>query len=342
MGTLPARDRWARLASRSALVRWLAKWGISVGSLVLGFLTLFVFRRGLPHVAWIVGYLLLLWLLFAVLSERRAALRARGRHLVVGAGDYAIQTLYHGLSLFVLPAYYAAATLDSLNVLFVVAVAGSALVTAVDPWYRRLVQPRPWLGHALFGFSIFAALNVALPLVGVRPILALEAGAVVAALALTPAFLRPGAVGWAQALPRALALACLASVIAWFARTLVPPAPMFIARAVAARTVQSLEPVDVVRGPVPASTVAEWGGITAFTAIHAPGGLRQEVVHVWRRDGAVIARVSLATVRGGRAEGFRTWSQRRDLRPPLAGRYAVDVRTASSQLIGRLRFTITP
>ena len=44
--------------------------------------------------------------------------------------------------------------------------------------YRRLVHPRPWLNHALLGFSIFAALNVALPLVGVRPIMALEGSAV--------------------------------------------------------------------------------------------------------------------------------------------------------------------
>ena len=39
---------------------WLADWGVSFASLTGGFFTLFVFRRGLPHVAWIVGYLLLL------------------------------------------------------------------------------------------------------------------------------------------------------------------------------------------------------------------------------------------------------------------------------------------
>ncbi len=109
---------WARLGSRCPVLGWLETWGVSLASLVLGLLTLFIFRRGLPHVGWIVGYLLLLWLLFAALTELRAALEERGRHLVVGAGEYAIQSLYHGLSLFVLPAYYAAATLDSVNALF--------------------------------------------------------------------------------------------------------------------------------------------------------------------------------------------------------------------------------
>ena len=51
----------------SVTLRWLRRWGISFASLAGGILTLFVFRRGLPHVAWIIGYLLLLWLLFALL-----------------------------------------------------------------------------------------------------------------------------------------------------------------------------------------------------------------------------------------------------------------------------------
>jgi len=126
----------ARLTSRLPWLRWVETWGVSLASLVLGLLTLLVFRRGLPHVGWIVGYLLLLWLIFAALSEWRAALEDRGRHRVVGVGEYAMQSLYHGLLLFVLPAYYASATLTSVNVFFLGGVAAGALVTAVDPWYR--------------------------------------------------------------------------------------------------------------------------------------------------------------------------------------------------------------
>jgi hypothetical protein len=333
---------WRRLVACWPHLYWLGTWGISLGSLVLGLLTLFVFRRGLPHVGWVVGYLLLLWLLFAALSELEGPLRLKGRHRVVGVGAYAIQSLYHGVLLFVLPAYYAATTLGSRNVFFLAAVAGGALLTAVDPWYRRLVGPRAWLGHALLAFSIFSALNVALPLVGIRPILALEMSAVLAVIALVPAIRRQRAISWTRALGRAVVFAGLGAVVAWYGRDLVPPAPLFITRAVAARAVDRLEPVDVIHGSIPASTVAEWGELAAYTAIYAPGGLRQEIAHVWIRDGAVVARISLSPVHGGRAEGFRTWSRRTDLKPPLAGRYRVDVVTASDQLIGRLRFTVTP
>ena len=335
---------WTRVAGRFPLLGWLGRWGISIASLAMGLMTLLVFRRGLPHVGWIVGYLLLLWVLFALLAELRAPLEERGRRLVVSAAAYTIQTLYHNLLVFVLPAYYATSTLTSENVFFLLAVVAGALVTAVDPWYRRIVHARPWLEHLLLGFSIFAALNVALPLVGVRPILALLGGAALAALALTPALRHAAGLGWKEAHARAVGLALLAVVIVWFARGWVPPAPLFMARAVAARAVTMLEPVEPIEdGSVPAATVAEWGGIAAFTAIYAPSGLRQPIEHVWYRDGQYLTRIPLGSpVLGGRAQGFRTYSRNEELRPPLAGRYRVDVRTGAGQLIGRLRFTVTP
>ena len=323
-------------------LRWLRRWGISLASLALGLATLLVFRRGLPHVGWIVGYLLLLWLVFAVRAELGAPLGTRGQRLAAGAADYTIQTLYHNLLLFVLPAYFAAATFTSANVVLPAGVAAGALLTAVDPWYARLVKDHPLLQQALLGFSIFAALNVALPLVGVRPIFALLGSAALAGLALTPAFHRRGRVSWAQAHAFAVALALVAVAVVWLGRGFVPPAPLALARAVVARDVVNLEPVDASAGPISAATVAAWGGLTAYTAVYAPAGLRQAIAHVWRRDGAAIARIALSPIRGGRAEGFRTWSRRTDLRAPLAGRYTVDVVTASGQLIGRLSFTITP
>jgi hypothetical protein len=344
-GARPSHGRlaaWRGLVKRTPAVGWLLRWGISLGSLGLGLVTLLVFRRGLPHVGWIVGYVLLLWLLFAVLTEVRAGLEKRGRRLVVGAAEYTIQTLYHNLLLFVLPAYVVSATLTSVNVLFLLAVAVGALLTAVDPWYRALVGARPWVTHLLLGFSLFAALNVALPLVSVRPIVALEGSAALAALALAPAFRRRGRIPWTRAGVLAAALAGIAVVAVWYGRALVPPAPLSLKRTVAARDVVNLEPVDEVRGAIPATTVQEWGGLVAFTAVYAPAGLRQAIEHVWWRNGEVIARVPLAPVQGGRAEGFRTYSRRSDLRPPIAGRYTVDVITASGQLVGRLRFTVTP
>jgi Family of unknown function (DUF5924)/Protein of unknown function (DUF2914) len=321
---------------------WLRRWGISIGSLAMGLATLFVFRRGLPHVGWIVGYTLLLGLVVAVLAEARVPLEARGRGRVVSAAEYTIQTLYHNLLLFVLPAYWASATPTSPNVIFVAGVALGALITAIDPLYAALGRQYRWLKHALLAFSLFAALNVALPLVGVRPGVALLGSAALAGLALAPAFRGTG-MGWPRALVRATTAAFIGISLVWVGRELVPPAPVFLAAKQVARDVRELEPVDPIDGPIPAATVVEWGGsLAAYTPVHAPAGLRDTIEHVWWKNGRVIARVRLSPVEGGRAQGFRTWSRKSDLGMPLDGDYAVDVRTASGQLIGRLTFTVTP
>lgn len=319
---------------------WVRTWGASVASLGSGLLALFVFRRGLPAVGWIVGYLLLLWLIFVVFTQAQAPLERRGRRFVVSAVDYTLQTLYHNLLLFVLPAYYASTTLTSVNAWFLLAVVGGVLVTAVDPWYRAVVHPRRWLGHALLAFSMFAALNVALPLVGLRPFWALQGSALLAALALTPALRRTGG-GWKGAFVRAGVFAGLAVGLLFPFSSWIPPAPLHLARATLARAVSSLEPVGPVQSPVSVADLRAFGGLVAYTAVYAPAGLREPIAHVWKKDGLAVVTVPLSPVRGGRAEGFRTYSRRTDFGQSPGGRWEVDVVTAHGQLIGRLSFAIT-
>jgi len=325
---------------RRAWFPWARKWGVSLASLASGLLALFVFRRGLPNIAWIVGYLLLLWLVFAVFTQLRAPLLARGRHLVLDAVDYTMQTLYHNLLLFVLPSYYASATLTAANAWFVLLLAAGALVTAVDPWYRAVVHPRRWLNHALLALSMFAALNVALPLVGLRPFWALEGSVVFCALALTPALRRLGG-SWKGAAIRAVVFAGAAVVLLAPLRAWIPPAPLHLARATLAWSVSGLEPVGPLESPISAANLRSLGGIVAYTAIYAPAGLREPVFHVWKKDGRAVATVPLSPVRGGRAEGFRTYSHKTDFGPSPAGRWEVDVVTEHGQLVGRLRFVVT-
>lgn len=325
------------------ILSWLGTWGVSFASLGGGLLTLFVFRRGL-RVAWIVGYLLLLWLLFAVVTAARQTLEGSGRRagrLLVGAADYTIQTLYHGLLLFVLPAYWAATTPTSANAPFLGFLVALALLATFDPWYRALVRPRPWLGHVFFVVSVFAALNVALPLVGLPPFPSLVASAFLAVVALTPAVRRARRLAWPYAFRLMLALGVVAATAAALGRGLVPPVPLFMANGVIAWS------VDAAGAPVPAPEAVPAGvlkerGLVAYTAIYAPAGLSQPVSHVWRLNGKVVETVVLSPVRGGRREGFRTYSRKTAFPADPVGRWTVEVTTSSGQLIGRLRFRVTP
>ena len=327
-----------------SLVAWLRRWGISIASLVGGVLTLFVFRRGLPHVGWIVGYLLLLWLLVAVLVQARDTLQAsdkRAHRLVLTATEYTVQTLYHGVLLFLLPAYWAATTLSSPNVLLLVLLAALALLATIDPWYRAIVQWSPWFGYVFFVVSMFGALNLALPLVGVPPFAALLIAAWLAVVGLTPAVRRARQWRWITAVVVTTigGLAAAAVIGRWC--VVVPPAPMFLARAELGWTVGTLDSLEPVAGAIRATDLHE-RGLVAHTAIYAPAGLRQPVEHVWRRDGRIINVVRLTPVQGGRREGFRTFSRKTAFPSDSVGRWSVDVTTESGQLIGRLRFRVVP
>ncbi len=333
----------ARLTAVPA-IRWVLRWGVSLVSLAGGLLTLFVFRRELPHVHWIVGYLLLVWLLFALLAHVRRAVGPASpwtARLVVTGVDYTLQTLYHGVLLFLIPAYWASTTVDSPNVLFFAAVVILALVATFDPWYRALVGPRPWLGGVFFLVSVFGALNVALPLVGVPPHPALVLSAWAAVLALTPAVVRARGWPWHRAVAVTGTAAVVALVLAHLGRAWVPPAPMSLAHA---RLAWDTAAVDALE-PDPSAVHADdlhRRGLVAYTAVYAPAGLEQPIQHVWRREGEVVDVVRLTPVRGGRREGFRTLSRKTAWPADPVGRWTVDVTTTSGQLIGRLRFRVVP
>jgi MFS family permease len=327
-----------------SLVAWLWRWGISIASLVGGLLTLFVFRRGLPHVGWIVGSLLLLWLLVTVLVQARDTLQAserRAHRLVLTATEYTVQTLYHGVLLFLLPAYWAASTLRSPNVALPILVAALALLATIDPWYRTLLRRWPWIGSVFFLVSVFGGLNLALPLVGVAPFAALLVAAFLSVVGLTPTVRRMRGWRWTTAvLVTTLAgLAAAATIGRWC--VLVPPAPMFMARAELGWTLATLESLEPTPQAIHEHDLHEHG-LVARTAIYAPAGLRQPIEHVWRRDGRVVNVVRLTPVLGGRREGFRTFSRKTAFPSDSVGRWSVDVTTEAGQLIGRVCFRVVP
>ena len=214
-----------------------------------------------------------------------------------------MQTLYHGLLLFVLPAYWASATLDSPNVVFLACVVAGALVTAVDPWYAAARPP------------------AALAQPGAAGLFHLRRAQRGAAAPPRPA--HPGSRGRGGAhgggddagVPRARRADVAAGLrevrrarrcSPWRpsgsgARSCRPRRSSSPGRT-AARSVTMLEPVEPIDSPIPARTVADWGGLAAYTAVYAPGGApaahRARVV-----EGRPAPRARAALAGAGRAQG---------------------------------------
>lgn len=330
--TAPGWRRW---------LPWVRKWGVSIASFIGGLLTLFVFRREVTHARWIIGNLLLIWLLFAVLTQMRQTLEAKGHRFVITAVDYLIQTLYHGVLLFLLPVYWASTTLTSPNVGFLLLLMALALLATFDPWYHALIHPLPWLGYVFFLASIFGALNLAFPLIGLAPNLALLVSAWLSVVALTPTVCRAWGWRWSLGLWAMMVAGVLVAGLAYWGRAWIPPVPLSLSNKTVAWDTASVESLEPVAGAIPAAELRQ-RGLIAYTAIYAPAGLRQAVQHVWRRDQEIVDVVSLSPVHGGRREGFRTYSRKTAFPEHAAGHWSVDVVTSSGQLIGRLQFRVTP
>jgi hypothetical protein len=133
-----------------------------------------------------------------------------------------------------------------------------------------------------------------------------------------------------------------AAVLVGLFRAWIPPVPMTVARALITDRVEHLEPGPPIRSSISAAQLRQLDGLVAYTAIFAPASLRETIAHVWRLDGAIQEVVRLSPVEGGRREGFRTYSRKRNFPPNPVGRWTVDVMTSSGQLIGRLGFRVVP
>jgi MFS family permease len=200
------------------------------------------------------------------------------------------------------------------------------------------VHPRPWVRAIFFVVSLFGALNLALPLVYVPPIVALVLSAWLATVGITPMVCRARGWRWSRGLAATAILGVLVVVIVSLARAWIPPAPLFLAKATLAWNVGSVESLEP-PSRIPALELRE-RGLVAHTAIYAPAGLRQSVEHVWRLEGRIVDVVKLTPVEGGRREGYRTYSRKTGFPERPQGRWTVDVMTGSGQLIGRVRFRV--
>ena len=79
--------------------------------------------------------------------------------------------------------------------------------------------------------------------------------------------------------------------------------------------------------------------IAVPTAINAPRGLNERIYHVWRRDGGEVERIAL-DIHGGRKEGYRAWTHKKNFPTDAVGRWQVQVLTEAGQIIGVLRFKV--
>ncbi|MSO24319.1 MAG: hypothetical protein EXQ58_14015 [Acidobacteria bacterium] len=108
-------------------------------------------------------YVLFIWITSLLLPRLAPRLGQRWGRWLPRLIHYFNRNFYQQILFFILPIYYASATLHSRNMVFVLLLAASALLSTLDVVYDRNLSTK-WSWAALFfAFNLFACANVMLP-----------------------------------------------------------------------------------------------------------------------------------------------------------------------------------
>lgn len=296
------------------------------------------------RLAAVVAILMLASWLFLMLESAFNQRLARwfGIELPSWMARFVTQMIHQQSLFFVLPFFAMSTTWNSGQLLFTSLLGAAALISIIDPLYYNWLAPRRWLYLTFHSLALFAVLLTAMPIILHQT----TAQSYQLALLITVLLSFPTLAASLQfhrrwrwlALP-VLSVGLLG--IGWLARPWIPPATLRLNEVAI-----SLQVNDKERAPGQSLSQVSAGelhrqGLYAFTAINAPRGLAERIQHVWRRDGQEVDRIAL-DIQGGSHTGYRAWSHKQNFPREVAGEWTVEVVTEAGQMIGVLRFTVSP
>lgn len=325
------------------VIAWLKRYPgvVALFGFISGIASFVLVDRQAP-LAKVLGVVLLVsWLWLIAENLLRERIRKRfGFEIPLPVSRYLTQMIHQESLFFVLPFFFLSTTWNSAQLLFTSLLIGAALVSITDPVYFRWLAPKRWLLLIFHSLALFAVTLTALPIIfhlstpqSYRIALALST------LLALPSL--PGLVaisGWRKIAVLAL-LPIVMAAAGWYGRVWVPPATLRLSevaitdrfdnqRRAPGRSLVELNAAQLKRD-----------GLYAYTAIEAPRGLKERIYHEWRFNGRVIDRIAL-NINGGREQGYRAWTHKRNFPNRPQGQWQVRVVTEAGQMIGVLRFAV--
>ncbi|MDY7116049.1 DUF5924 family protein [Halomonas sp. SSL-5] len=339
----PPASRATRLqAHAEALIRRLRPWSWLWPPIAFaaGLGSFFLVERQRWLGAMLALGMLAAWLLLLSESLIGRLLARRGYPtLPHGATQFIAQMIHQETLFFCLPFLLATTVWSSGQALFTLLIIGMALFSIVDPLYYRVADRLRWLYFAFHAQCVFLVVLVTLPtLLHLTTYQSLLLAIAAMLLFSLPSLLHLTANQRGRRWLMVLTLLLPLAGAAWLGRIWVPPASLWIAA-----TALSPSFDEAARAPsgelrlTPEALSRQ--GLFAYTAIHAPRGLREEIHHVWRQDGQEVDRIPLV-IEGGREAGYRAWSHKQNFPESPAGRWRIDVMTEGGQRIGVIRFRV--
>jgi hypothetical protein len=323
------------------VVRWLQVhqdklwWLHSLYAFVLGIGIMWLGKRNFAFLRIAVFHIGFIWLSSLLLPKllEHPRLPAQWAPRVRLLVNFFTKNFYQQMLFFVLPIYYASATLSSLNIVFVLLVGLSATLSTLDIVYDRYLSVKRGLTAVFFAFNLFALINVMLPVLwSVSNTWTTRIGAVSAFIGLvTLGYQRPVSKIRGRVVIGLIGFFLLALVE--LGRPFIPPSPLRLVSVEFGGDVnkESLR----IGSPVTKLSSAESVRLYGVTAIKAPLGLKERVQHRWHMNGKLIFASPFYNMTGGREEGFRLWTSYTFERIPPGAELWLDLATEGGQLIGR-------
>ncbi len=242
---------------------------------------------------------------------------------------YITQLIHQESYFFVIPFFLVTTTWNSGQPVFIGLLVLAALSSTIDPLYYRWLAKHKMLFMGFHTLALFSVLLTALPVIlqlTTTETYAFATGCTVI-LAL-PTLLRLLAEDrtWLVFL-RLLTLVLALSSFLWVMRFWVPPATLWLTDMHVSQNLDSTNKAPV--NPVQHLTQSQLQnkGLYAYTAIRAPRGLAEQVFHVWELNGNELDRIALK-IRGGREQGYRTWTHKTVFPDNAVGQWQVQVMTS--------------
>jgi hypothetical protein len=216
--------------------------------------------------------------------------------------NYFNKNFYQQLLFFILPIYALSTTLDSLNVVFLIALGACAILSTLDLIYDRHLAARRLWTAAFFGCTLFGAVAAALPILwSVPPVAALWVAAAAAGVGIASLLVTERRLEWQRTWFAGGVMIVALALLVEYGRPAIPPAPLRLASAAFGTDIdrRSLR----LAAELEALPADYRGNVYVLTAIYAPLGLHDRVRHVWYQDDVPIWASRWYDVNGGRAEG---------------------------------------
>lgn len=336
----PRPGRWQRLMQKA----W---WLHSFGALAFGAGVMMFARKGLDHADKVLTVLAVSWLLvflafrFIVGAANTSPDEKRTRKGLRLVTNYVIKQLYQQMFFFLVPLYASSATwsLTSPNWWLVPILLICAVLSTMDLVFDNFIMEHRIIASSMYGLCVFGVLNLNLPLVfGFQHFDALlvAAGATAPTVALLTfrmkAVLRPRGVLLTFSVTVGLVVA------AYFGRVAIPPAPMAMAHGGIGHGTPGR--YECVPGPLDQMRRDQLEELRCVTHISEPGGLNDEIVHVWRQGRREVARVTPEVMPDCGGQVMRSVLGQARVPADPTGKWSCTVETAEGQLVGRVGWKV--